>query len=86
MVQRIIFVKLKQGQLDECGLTTVDLRVLATKLVDTLVSAHHKRIKYPWQDRKEKGEAELPIPGVATEKDIARERSESEATRATEER
>ncbi len=79
MVQRIIFVKLKQGQLDECGLTTVDLRVLATKLVDTLVSVHHKRIKYPWQDRKDKGEEELPIPGVATEKDIARERSETEA-------
>ena len=77
MVQRIIFVKLKQGQLDECGLTPVDLRTLTTKLVDTLVSVHHKRIKYPWQDRKEKGEEELPIPGVATEKDIARERSET---------
>ena len=77
MVQRIIFVKLKQGQLDECGLTTVDLRTLATKLVDTLVSVHHKRIKYPWQDRKDKGEEDLPMPGVATEEDVARERSET---------
>jgi membrane-associated HD superfamily phosphohydrolase len=37
MVNRIIFVKLRQGQLDESGLTIEDLRVMSKKLVDTLV-------------------------------------------------
>lgn len=74
LVQRIFFVKLRQGQLDECGLTMEDLQVLHANITDTLCNAYHSRIKYPWQDRKERGEEELPIPGVATEEDIARYR------------
>jgi hypothetical protein len=66
MVQRIIFVKLKQGQLDESGLTVKDMRVLATRITDTLCSAHHTRIRYPWQDARDRGEDPLPVPGVAT--------------------
>ena len=62
MVQRIIFVKLKQGQLDESGLTIKDLRVLATRITDTLCSAHHTRIRYPWQDARDRGETPLPVP------------------------
>ncbi len=49
MTQRVVFSKLRQGQLDESGLTTEDLRVLATSLAQTLVSVYHHRIKYPWQ-------------------------------------
>ncbi len=75
IVQRVMNVKLRQGQLDECGLTMEDLRVLQTTLTDTLCNAYHNRIKYPWQDKEQEGQAQLPVPGVATERDVARERS-----------
>lgn len=80
IVQRVMHVKLQQGQLDQCGLTMVDLRILGTSLTDTLVKAYHNRIKYPWQDREELVESKLPVPGVATERDVARERSSREST------
>jgi putative nucleotidyltransferase with HDIG domain len=73
MVNRIMFVKLKQGQLDESGLTLEDLRVIAKKLVDTLVKANHHRIRYPWQDAKDKGEAPLPVPeGDQSDEEVKR--------------
>ena len=75
IVQRVTNVKLRQGQLDESGLTVEDLRVIQTTLIDTLCNAYHNRIKYPWQDKEDEGEAQLPVPGVATEQDVARERS-----------
>lgn len=75
VVQRVTNVKLRQGQLDESGLTVEDLRVLQSSLTDTLCNVYHNRIKYPWQDQEENGEAQLPVPGVATERDVARERS-----------
>jgi putative nucleotidyltransferase with HDIG domain len=49
MIQRIIFTKLKTGQLDESGLTVEDLRTLVTRMTETLVNMHHHRIKYQWQ-------------------------------------
>jgi len=49
MIQRIIFTKLKSGQLDESGLAIEDLRVLVERMTDTLVNMHHHRIKYQWQ-------------------------------------
>jgi len=49
LVQRIVFTKLAQGQLDESGLSLADLRIVANTLIDTLVSMYHGRIKYPWQ-------------------------------------
>jgi putative nucleotidyltransferase with HDIG domain len=49
MIQRIIFTKLKSGQLDESGLTMTDLRILTQRMADTLVNVYHSRIKYPWQ-------------------------------------
>ncbi len=70
MVQRIVYVKLGQGQLDECGLTLEDLRVMSTRLVDTLCNVYHSRIRYPWQDAKDRGEASLPVGGLATEADM----------------
>ena len=80
MVQRIVFVKLKQGQLDESGLTLADLRTMSTQLVDTLCNVHHTRIRYPWQERKDKGQAQLPIPGAKTEDEIVKERAADPAT------
>ncbi|HEX7672323.1 MAG TPA: HDIG domain-containing protein [Polyangiaceae bacterium] len=49
MIQRVIFTKLKSGQLDDSGLTVEDLRTLATRMTETLVNMNHHRIKYPWQ-------------------------------------
>jgi hypothetical protein len=49
VVQRIVYGKLHNGQLDESSLTVADLRRLANTLVDTLKHAHHVRIEYPWQ-------------------------------------
>lgn len=49
MIQRILFTKLRSGQLDDSGLSVGDLRVLVNRMADTLVSARHARIKYPWQ-------------------------------------
>jgi putative nucleotidyltransferase with HDIG domain len=49
MIQRVVFTKLKGGQLDESGLTLEDLRTITSRMTDTLVSMYHGRIKYPWQ-------------------------------------
>ena len=49
MIQRVIFTKLKSGQLDDSGLSTEDLRTIIAKMSDTLLSMYHGRIKYPWQ-------------------------------------
>ena len=73
MVQRIIFVKLRQGQLDESGLTMLELRTISSRIVDSLCSIYHSRIKYPWQEKKE-GQSALPMPGAATEEDVAKAR------------
>src|SRR4051794_924057 len=52
MIQRIIFTKLRTGQLDESGLTVADLRILVVRMSDTLVNMFHHRIRYPWQDQR----------------------------------
>ncbi|HBQ11650.1 MAG: HDIG domain-containing protein [Sandaracinaceae bacterium] len=80
MVQRIIFVKLRQGQLDESGLTLQELRTIANQVVDSLCSIYHSRIKYPWQEKKKDGsEGGLPLPGSATEEEVAKARAEAAA-------
>ncbi|MEC7524053.1 MAG: HDIG domain-containing metalloprotein [Myxococcota bacterium] len=83
MVQRIIFVKLRQGQLDESGLTLQELRTIANQVVDSLCSIYHSRIKYPWQEKKNDGtEGGLPLPGSATEEEVAKARAEADAREA----
>jgi len=49
VIQRIVFTKLEQGQLDECGLDLAELRTITTRMTDTLVNMYHHRIKYQWQ-------------------------------------
>lgn len=49
MIQRVVFTKLKSGQLDESGLTIEDLRILVGRMSDTLTNVYHSRVKYPWQ-------------------------------------
>jgi hypothetical protein len=64
MIQRIIFTKLRTGQLDESGLTLADLRILVTRMSDTLVNMFHHRIRYPWQDqRRVVTHFTTPLPG-----------------------
>ena len=53
MIQRVVFLKLSSGQLDESGLTLEDLRIMTTRLATTLVNTYHGRIKYPWQKAAE---------------------------------
>ena len=57
LVQRVIFTKLRQGQLDDCGLSLAELHTVGNQITDTLCSLHHSRIKYPWQEEREKEEA-----------------------------
>jgi len=49
LVQRIAFAKLRSGQLDECGLTLSELRIVSNRVTDALVNMNHHRIRYPWQ-------------------------------------
>src|SRR5439155_18407351 len=55
--QRIVFGKLRLGQLDQSGLTSSDLKALCNSLVDTLKSAFHVRIEYPWQKEERAAKA-----------------------------
>lgn len=70
MIQRVVFTKLKAGQLDDAGLSAGDLRLLVTRMGETLVNMFHGRIKYPWQKEQEKKEAanvvRLPSPREKT--------------------
>jgi hypothetical protein len=53
MIQRVIFMKLSAGQLDESGLTLEDLHTMTSRMSATLVNMYHGRIKYPWQRENE---------------------------------
>jgi putative nucleotidyltransferase with HDIG domain len=61
MVQRILFTKLKSGQMDDSGLTLEDLRTIALKMTDTLVNMYHGRIKYPWQREEQPSMAAVEL-------------------------
>jgi membrane-associated HD superfamily phosphohydrolase len=52
MVRRIVFAKLAAEQLDESGLTMKELRIVCSRVVETLVHMNHHRIKYPWQEER----------------------------------
>jgi cyclic-di-AMP phosphodiesterase PgpH len=49
MVQRLVYTKIADGQLDDCALDLAELRVIISKVVDALVNQYHQRIKYQWQ-------------------------------------
>jgi putative nucleotidyltransferase with HDIG domain len=57
LVQRIVFGKLRLGQLDQSGLTSSDLKHLCNSLVETLKNSFHVRIEYPWQKEERKAAA-----------------------------
>jgi putative nucleotidyltransferase with HDIG domain len=64
LVQRIVFGKLRLGQLDQSGLTSSDLKHLCNSLVDTLKNSFHVRIEYPWQKEER---AQAAAKAAATE-------------------
>jgi len=78
LVQRVIFGKLHQGQLDESRLNMEDLRRISTNLVETLCSAYHSRIKYPWQKKEEEEEEEEEEEAARTNEEPAREAVEDQ--------
>jgi len=58
-VERVVSAKLRQGQLDDSGLSIADLHVMVDTMVHLLVNMHHGRVKYP-------SELALPVvPGPA---------------------
>lgn len=65
MIQRIVFTKLKAGQLDESGLDIDELRILINRMSETLVNMNHHRVKYPWQ-RKRAEEFGVPSDAVGS--------------------
>jgi putative nucleotidyltransferase with HDIG domain len=64
MIQRIVFTKLKDGQLDDSGLEMHDLRVIVNRMADALVNMHHHRIKYQWQAKRAQ---EFGVPSNAVD-------------------
>lgn len=76
MIHRVMFSKLRQGQLDDSGLTIQELQVMATSLSHTLVNAYHHRIKYPWQQ----GTTSAP-PAVAPKADAPKTQSPADEVR-----
>src|SRR6185312_13062964 len=57
LVQRIVFGKLRLGQLDQSGLTSSDLKMMCNSLIDTLKNSFHVRIEYPWQKEERAAKA-----------------------------
>lgn len=84
LVEHLIFVKLKQGQLDVSGLTLEDLKKLSWQITDTLWRVYHSRIRYPWQESKEKAEdaTSTPISNNSKEKNSEEQKTnhQSEST------
>ena len=52
MVRLFTEAKLKDRQLDECGLTLHELRIVENSIINSLVAIRHHRIKYPGQEEK----------------------------------
>jgi putative nucleotidyltransferase with HDIG domain len=62
MIQRVIFTKLRSGQLDDSGLTLEDVRTIVSRMSDTLVNMYHGRVKYPWQRESRESMSKIVKP------------------------
>ena len=49
LVEDIAMKRLLDGQLDECGLTLQEVRIVQDSLVKSLIAVYHGRVKYPGQ-------------------------------------
>jgi hypothetical protein len=54
LVDRILTMKIADGQFEECDLSTRDLATIRRTLIESLEASFHSRVKYPWQDEEEK--------------------------------
>jgi len=54
LVDYVIESKTKEGQLDNCSLTLSDLKKIRNSFIDTIVSTHHIRPKYPTKESTKK--------------------------------
>lgn len=50
LVKEILDEKIKDGQLDECGLTMKDINMIRDRFTNILTGILHKRIEYPKED------------------------------------
>lgn len=66
MIRQVVFDKMADGQLDDCGLAIRDLRLMTERLTSTLVNMYHGRIKYPWQAPTERPQAAPGSPAPPT--------------------
>lgn len=51
LINRIVRIKIEDGQLDDCSLTFEELSTVKKALVKTLLAAGHTRVKYPAGDK-----------------------------------
>ncbi|MBN1652216.1 MAG: HDIG domain-containing protein [Deltaproteobacteria bacterium] len=79
LVQHMIFAKLKQGQLDESGLTIEELKKLSWQITDTLWRVYHSRIRYPWQETKEKSDESTPTSTTGKHKALEEKKENHQA-------
>jgi putative nucleotidyltransferase with HDIG domain len=86
MIDDIVFNRIKDGQLDDCGLTVNELRCLRESFSGTLRSMLHSRIEYPKQGQKTESKAgdggpptEHPGKDRKTEKPAVEEAGEKRA-------
>lgn len=58
VIDGIINARIDDGQLDESPITYVDVTRMKEAFLSILLGQHHRRIRYPKQDKMEKGENE----------------------------
>ena len=62
LVENIIRERFSDGQLDECRLTMVDLRIIGESFVRLLSARYHTRVKYPEVGSREGGISNNQLP------------------------
>jgi hypothetical protein len=89
LVDDIVFNRIKDGQLDDCGLTISDLKMARESFCKTLRSMMHNRIDYPRKEKeagaseKERARAgDPPTPGGRAKNVVSVEELEKQRRKA----
>jgi putative nucleotidyltransferase with HDIG domain len=77
MIRRVVFTKLASGQLDDSGLSLMDLRIMINRMASALVNMSHGRIKYPWQRDRSDRSGERPTLRPAGDAEAATDRNDN---------
>ncbi len=72
LVDDIVFNRIKDGQLDDCGLTVSDLKAVRDCFSKTLRSMLHSRIDYPRKAAEKTGEKETEYEAAPSGKEAAK--------------